>query len=56
METATMPNGLAALADYLKAHLGEAVLDWSVRNTELSVNVPVAKIVDVLIFLRDDPR
>ena len=51
-----MPNGLAALADYLKAHLGEAVLDWSVRNTELSVNVPVAKIVDVLIFLRDDPR
>ena len=51
-----MPNGLAALADYLKAKLGDGIADWSVRNSELTLRADGARIVATLTFLRDDPK
>jgi NADH-quinone oxidoreductase subunit C len=47
---------LTNLETHLKAKLGNAVLSSAITLGELTISVERAKIVDVLKFLRDDPK
>ena len=46
---------LAALGETIKAGLGAAVAKYVVAYGELTLDVSIARIVDVVTFLRDDP-
>ncbi|MGQ4273045.1 NADH-quinone oxidoreductase subunit C [Terrihabitans sp. B22-R8] len=49
-----MDESLNELAEHLSAELGGAILNWSVRLGQLTVEVERAEILRVLRFLRDD--
>jgi NADH-quinone oxidoreductase subunit C len=51
-----MSHHLSELADHVAAGLGASVLAKSIAHDELTVDVARDKIVDVLTFLRDDPK
>ncbi len=47
---------LSGLGDIIKGALPGAVVSTSVAFDQLTLNVDVSKIVEVMQFLRDDPR
>ena len=51
-----MPETKKELASYLSDALGGAILDSIVAFNELTILVDRARLLDVLKFLRDDPR
>jgi NADH-quinone oxidoreductase subunit C len=51
-----MDDKLTALAEHLAAALPGAVQDYAIHHGELAVVIPRESILEVLTFLRDDPR
>ncbi|MCP4936553.1 MAG: NADH-quinone oxidoreductase subunit C [bacterium] len=51
-----MPDTKKELASYLSDALGDSILDSIVAFDELTILVDRARLLDVLKFLRDDPR
>ena len=47
---------LDELAEMLRTHMGEAILDSAIAHEQLAMRVKREAIVDVVRFLRDDPR
>ncbi|WP_420392930.1 NADH-quinone oxidoreductase subunit C [Acuticoccus sp.] len=47
---------LDELAEMLRTHMGEAILDSVIAHEQLAMRVKREAIVDVVRFLRDDPR
>ncbi|HHN67558.1 MAG TPA: NADH-quinone oxidoreductase subunit C [Thermopetrobacter sp.] len=50
----TTAADLAALAEHVREHLGEAVIETTVTHGQLQIAAAAARIRDVLRFLRDD--
>jgi NADH-quinone oxidoreductase subunit C len=51
-----MDEKLTALAEHLAAALPGIVQDWDIHHGELCVRIPRLALVEVLTFLRDDPK
>ena len=51
-----MDEKLTALAEHLAAALPGVVQGWEIRHGELTVRAPSEAVVEVLTFLRDDPK
>jgi NADH-quinone oxidoreductase subunit C len=51
-----MDEALRELGSHIAASLGEAVLGNEVTLGQLAIRAPADRVVDVLRFLRDDPR
>ena len=51
-----MDETLRDLGDYIASALGGKVVNWTIAFGELTVNASRPDIVEVLRFLRDDPR
>ncbi|MEZ6021877.1 MAG: NADH-quinone oxidoreductase subunit C [Hyphomonadaceae bacterium] len=51
-----MSEALSDLSEHIRASMTNAIEAAEVRYGELTLTVPVDKIVSVLTFLRDDPR
>ncbi|MBD8064569.1 NADH-quinone oxidoreductase subunit C [Devosia sp. PTR5] len=56
MDESIVVEPLAGLGEHIAASLGSAVLGYQVAFGELSVSVERDSIVDVVRFLRDDPK
>src|SRR5690606_20802018 len=56
MDETVAVNPLTALGEHVAASLGEAVLGFEVAFGDLSITVARDSIVEVVTFLRDDPK
>jgi NADH-quinone oxidoreductase subunit C len=52
----TVTDTLDVLSDHVAASLGDAVTGRAISFGELTIAVPGERIIEVLTFLRDDPR
>ena len=51
-----MDETLKDLGDYIATAMGGKIVDWSIAFSELTVTAARSDIVEVVRFLRDDPR
>ncbi len=51
-----MDEALVEIGEFIQARFGEDLGGWEIAHGELTVEAPATHIIEVLRFLRDDPR